>query len=94
VGFYIETPCNVGKDDYLVHFEGAERVTSPIFEDTPAGKVLVCVVANGPFDAVGICYDRAEFDVFTQPDDYRPKKWLYMDRGRVIALNPHVASRL
>jgi len=92
MGYYIETPLHLNKSSQLATLHGA-TVTTPSFPP-PSGKVLVCVVQNGPFDAAGIAYDKDEFDCFNSSDDFRPKTWLLMDKDIVISLCPSVEKML
>jgi len=93
MGYYIETPLPTWKAQQLQDLYGAEPYTGT-FEDIPEGKVAVCVVQNGLFDAAGILYDEGEFDAFAEPDDPRSKTLLQLDKAKAIELCPHVASRL
>lgn len=75
MGFYINTtskgvelPRN-NKADYLI-LDGATEVKA-VFQPN-----LICVVENGQFEAAGYAYSEAEFEVFNDPQDPRPKRWL------------------
>lgn len=94
MGFYIQTPVNMGKADWLIEREGAMRHDPHAAK--PDNKVIVCVVENGLFDAAGIIYDKNELKAFayTDPSDHRRRHWLLMDTERVIELCPEVESRL
>ena len=46
---------------------------------------LVCVVESASFDAAGYCYSEAEFDVFNETDDGRPKIWLVHPQAKELA---------
>lgn len=88
MGYYIETKEPRGKAQQLIVAYGATEIPEPKhFSEVPAGKALVCVVANGLFDAAGYCYDASEFRDFTDPDDVRPKRWLLMDEPLVQELS-------
>lgn len=39
------------------------------------GELPVCLVSNGAFTAAGIAYDEREIKAFSEPGDYRPKRW-------------------
>jgi len=92
MGFYIEVEQPTKKAQQLCRI-GAEVRSLPSFPP-PQGKVLICVLENGFFDAAGICYDQKEFNDFNDPKDTRPKTWLHMDRAQVIALEPRVEEHL
>lgn len=75
MGLYIN-PEGQTKEDFLrEHGEGTAFDTK--FEDIPKGFLAVCLVDNGPFKAAGVCFDEAEFKVFTSPSDVRPRS-LYL----------------
>lgn len=45
----------------------------------------VCVVQNGAFDAVAWVYNQREVTDFTDPEDKRPKTWLWYDHAEQLA---------
>lgn len=69
-------PAN-GKADALIA-DGAQ-VVEPIWQEN-----LICVVANGLFDAAGYAYSKEEFEVFNQLDG-RPKIWLTHPKAKQLA---------
>jgi hypothetical protein len=89
MGYYIETALPKGKAAALKDRLGAIEITTDeaqffIKEDMGA---VVCVVDNGPFEAAAYCYNLAEFRVFNNPEDDRPKTWLLVeDKAKVEAL--------
>lgn len=88
MGYYIETAGVHGKAQVLVEKAGAERLPSvPRWEDIPEGKALICVVDNGIFEAAGFAYSFSEYMAFTNPDDFRTKEWLLMDRAKAEDLS-------
>jgi hypothetical protein len=93
VGLYIETGKARGKADDLIAMYDAEEITQPesFVQVQDTGKALVCVVANGPFDAAAFAYDQKEFDEFTDPTDPRPKRWLLIDRETVVRVTGYHA---
>lgn len=63
-----------GKADVLIA-NGAQEIEQPqTFKEN-----LVCVVDNGYFEAAAYCFDKNEFKNFTQPEDFRPKRWLILE---------------
>jgi len=44
--------------------------------EIPAGKALICIVNNGPFEAAAWCCDAGELVCFADPSDRRPKTWI------------------
>ena len=86
MGYYIQGPLK-GKATYIRAEYGAYEISKPkSFAEVPAGKALICVADNGPFEAACYCYDEREFLAFNVPTDHRPKKWLIMDKADAQAL--------
>lgn len=96
MGFYIEAPSNLGKGEWLAEtFEDAEIIPQPEnFSDVPEGKFLICIVNNGPFEAVCILYDEREFTEFTDTSDTRPKSFLLLSEETTFRLNPKLKGFL
>lgn len=63
-----------GKAAHLVNNYGAEIIaleregSAYMFIPPTDKEVMVCIVENGPFDAVGVAYDEKEFNDFNRPD--------------------------
>jgi len=81
MGFYIETNSNYNKAETIsLNYQG-EIISKPqTFNEIPSDKGLICVVNNGMFEAAGYCFDEREFNVFTNPEDIRPKKYVLIDK--------------
>lgn len=88
MGFYLTLPQAQNKAAQLRSLHGATNTTAAF--PPPEGKVLVCAVQNGPFDAAAVVYNEGELWALNDPTDNRPKDWLHMDRDKVIALCPYV----
>lgn len=96
MGFYIEVEGH--HDEIEGHQDKALRMAEhgawPVYRDAirygelPEGTTLLCVVRNGPFDAVAICYDSDEFRDFNDPDDRRLKTWMLIDTKTARDLCP------
>lgn len=89
MGYYLQVPQNLNKVNQLKEIYGKDvqiidRPTS--FNEVGKDKYLICVVNNGVFEAIGICYDELEFKEFNNPDDLRRKTWLLMPRELVKSL--------
>lgn len=84
MGYYIEVPVNLGKAQYLRDHADVRdtTATAPIAET----DVRLCVVQNGLFDAIGICYDDSERDAFNDLSDPRPKDWLVTSKSTALEL--------
>lgn len=79
MGYYVQGPA-IGKGPYMVATHNAQKLNAPPRWDAiPAGKGLVVVVNNGPFEAAAFAYDAAEYRDFTDPSDYRSKSYYLMD---------------
>lgn len=96
MGYYLEVPENNNKAGQLIHLHGAVDTGLPPkrLADIPKGKVLICVVQNGPFDAAGIVYSQRELEDFGETDSGRHRTWLLMDVEKVVELKPHLAKYL
>lgn len=46
---------------------------------------LICVASNGPFDAAGLAYDQNEYRAMSDPNDWRPKRWLTHPKAKELA---------
>ncbi len=75
MGFYIETAEPFDKAGQLMSVASVIMQPSSV-DDLPPGQTLLCVVQNGFFDAVAICYDDSELAAFGDPSDARPKTWM------------------
>ena len=67
MGYYIQMPKNNDKAQQLVDLHDAAILTKcPTFEEIPRGKALICVVDNGPFEAVALIFDHDELTDFVK----------------------------
>lgn len=95
MGFYIEVPENRNKAEQLKKLYHAQMVLRPAsVAEIPKDKILVCVVQNGPFDAIGIVFDQRELEDFSETRTGRPRTWMLLDRELVLKLKPTVADVL
>lgn len=79
MGRYVEGP-NRGKQAVLEQ-AGAVPVAQPAtFANVPAGKALIALLDNGPFEAAAWVFDEREFQEFTDPTDTRPRTYWLMDQ--------------
>lgn len=81
MGYYIETPMNTNKAEWLIGTHGAKAITPNEARQAHAdGKGVVCVVNNGHFEAVAFIYSEQELsDFMPSASDHRPRRWLVMD---------------
>lgn len=88
MGYYIQTPRPKDKAAYLQLAFDAKEITQQEAKALINNEALapLCVVDNGPFEAVGFMHSAKEFEAFTLPEDPRPKTFLAMDRNRVVTL--------
>ena len=82
MGYYIPCPVDQGKAAWL-----AKRADADLLEECPRAwrewpddKSLIVVVTNGTWEAAAVAFSEAEFRMFTDPEDKRPKQYLLMDR--------------
>lgn len=90
MGCYIQVP--EPKAVALIK-HGAEPYSGS-WKDIPKGKITVCVVDNGSFEAAGVCYDEQEFREFTDPDDPRPRILVILDLAKALELEPDLQGYL
>lgn len=79
MGYYINTGSSKGKSEYMVDNHGARVISltearSLMKSESPDESVLCCI-DNGPFEALGYCFDVRELEDFAYPDGRR-KTWL------------------
>lgn len=91
MGYYIQAPTNKQKALHLIVNHGARLVgfddEVPKWSDTEA---IICVLDNGPFEAVGYAYSPRELEEFARADMYRPQRhrtWLMMDLAKARELS-------
>jgi hypothetical protein len=83
MGYYLNHPeiSNWEKAAQLRSKFGAEVVDKPDLSTLTEDKALICVVENGFFDAVLLCYNQRELDDALHPGDARPKVFMIMDKA-------------
>jgi hypothetical protein len=83
MGSYINTGTTKGKVKIICEKYGGEIIEKPFyFSDIPEDKALLCVVDNGPFEAAAYCYSESEFLAFSDPQDYRMRTWMTIDKKK------------
>lgn len=94
MGFYIEGPLH-RKADHIIQTEDAIELAGAdaAREAFSNGMGVICVVENGPFDAAAFAFSSEELEVFANPSDSRPKRWLAMDRERAEELSGFATER-
>ena len=96
MGYYIEVaePKNKAKQLLdIAEAKATELIDPLVFPHLNEQSVLVCVVKNGPFDAIGIVYNDREFESFVRRDG-RPRRWFVLDRAWAIRQCPGVGRML
>lgn len=92
--YYIETPSNKGKADWLISNTKAEERSSALKGSSTHIPVVVVVVDNGIFEAAAIAYDKQELDAFCLVTDTRKKRFLLVPVEEIIKLQPRVKDKL
>ena len=88
MGYYIQTPQDLGKAEYLIGKYGAIHLHPyEALKYMDLDFALICVVNNGLFEAAAFIYNHHEYEAFNDPRDGRPKKWLVMDLGKAKELS-------
>lgn len=90
MGLYVQTPVNTGKAGWLMINADAKDIRNPTWDDVvrlyDEGRMVICVVMNGPFDAVGVPYCEEEFNVF-DAERRRPIRWMHMPLDKAMQLS-------
>ena len=87
MGYYVQTGTTHNKANEIALQYGGVIIPEPTdFSQVPKDKALICVVDNNIFEAAGYCYSPEEFEVFSDPEDFRPKQWLLMDLDKAQEL--------
>ena len=81
MGYYIN-PKDMSKEEFLVR-KGYILDQAPNTHEAD-GRTAVCLVDNGAFTAAAITFSPDELKEFTNPKDYRPKRW-YMVKNSDLA---------
>lgn len=87
MGFYIQTSCSHHKAEQIAKAYDGRVIQKPAsFDEVPVDKALIVTMDNGPFEAAGWAYNRREFEVFTDPTDWRTKRYVLIDRQKAVEL--------
>lgn len=85
MGYYLNSIFPQKKDLVLKSFKcfiTNSLVASEVLRENK--YAVVCVVDNGPFEAVAYCYNESEFEAFNEPTDNRPKTWIVVKEKDLI----------
>ena len=91
MGAYINSD-KMSKEQWLA--ENATEVSYGDFtwKDTPKGGLPVVLVSNGFFTAAAVCYCEGEFNVFTDPNERRPRRFFYAKEADLHLVAPGLAE--
>ena len=82
MGFYINPP-DMSKEAFLkIHGSEISRSEFVAHNDFK-NMIAVCLVDNGPFTAAAIAYKKSEIIEFSDPRDYRRKKYFLIPVGTI-----------
>jgi hypothetical protein len=85
MGFYINPVDGNSKEYWLNHYGSPISQINELKDYKFDGKFFpVCLVDNGMFTAAGIAYDKRELEVFSNPEDTRPKQWFEVNLDFII----------
>lgn len=81
MGCYMEdfATATFDKAEILIRDFGAEVVDPPAYVHPSTGELLVCVVQNATYEAVGVAYSEAEFTRFISGLGARTAWWVRLD---------------
>lgn len=83
MGCYIN-PQNETKESFLER-EGL-KLEKPTWTNNK-DFLPVCLIDNGAFTAAGICFSEAEMKNFTDPNDFRNKKWYMVEISKLMEVS-------
>jgi len=86
VGCYVNLKV-CSKEDWLFT-HGVSTGCPASFDATPQDMLLMCLVNNGPFTAVGVIFDAREFSCFTDSADTRQKSWYWVKIEDLFGVSP------
>jgi len=83
--YYLERPDGArhGKADYLIESCDAVELVGTVAPDWSDHTAIICVIDNGAFEAAAYADTPQELAALSQESDYRPKRWLIIDKLRV-----------
>ena len=89
MGCYID-PVKGTKEQFLMR-NGKEVWQSGFsWEDKPENCLPVVLVDNKQFTAAGVAYSKRELEAFTDPTDFRPKRYFYVSLDALKGVSPIV----
>jgi len=81
MGFYID-PVDCSKEAWLQQALDGGRAIATWPELAQDGRITLCLVDNGAFTALGVCFNQKELDAVARPDG-RFKRFFHVDRELV-----------
>jgi hypothetical protein len=88
MGCYVNLPNNGNKKNWL---EAAGEKFAPdvnSWKERPNGTLPVVLLDNGIFTAAGVAFSDAEWLVFSDPSDDRPRWYYYVDVDKLRNYSP------
>ena len=86
MGIYINPPSGT-KEQFLAAFAIPISKEDFMKFNVPYDCLPVALVNNGAFTAAGVAYDLREVECFTHPTDFRPKKFFYVEKSKLLDEN-------
>ena len=91
MSFYINPngeSSSEGREQWLA--ENAKLDFNPIWGVVPSARCMLCLIFNGPFEALAVAYNKAEFDELNDYRDHRLKLWYLADKEKVVETVPEM----
>ena len=82
---YVNPPTE--RKEAFLRNEGTEIDKAPQWSEVPEGTLPVVLVDNGPFTAAGIAFSERELREFSDPGDYRPKRWYIVPIRKLLEVS-------
>ena len=86
MGMYIN-PSGMSKEDWLLNNAIPVKLQELSNFDWKSDKVPVALLDNGMFTAAGVCFNKEEFEVFSNPDGRR-KLWFTVSKEKLRQVSP------
>lgn len=82
MGYYLNPKD--GQEEWLSNNATRASLSEVQNFDFSPERVLLCLVDNYDFTALGVAYDRAERETFLETHSGRPKKWFIASKTVVL----------
>lgn len=94
MGYYIETDSLIGKARIIADLYGGEVIPRPkSYDAIPEGKAVIVIIHNAMFEAAAFAYNEHEYAAFHEPDEWRYRDYVLMDRDKAEELSGYKRAK-